>query len=246
MAKEKICGIYCIENLVNGKKYIGKSVNIKGRFLDHKSALKRNKHSNIYLQREWNKYDSNNFKFIILEQCEINILNNKEQYYIDFYSSNDNMIGYNLTSGGEKSCKVNESIQERKSIITSKNSILQFTIDGAYIKKWRNPRLIEKQLHIDGENIRLCCDKKYGRKTVNNFIWLYEKDFLENGLDLNYYKPLTNSKNILQYDLDNNFIAEYKSAREAEKQTGIGYKMISRVCNGKRPHTHGYVFKFTS
>ena len=32
MAKEKICGIYCIENLVNHKKYIGQSVNIYTRW----------------------------------------------------------------------------------------------------------------------------------------------------------------------------------------------------------------------
>ena len=41
-----------------------------------------------------------------------------------------------------------------------------------------------------------------------------------------------------------NYIATYESAREAERQTGIGYKMISRVCRGERPHTHGYIFKF--
>ena len=53
-----------------------------------------------------------------------------------------------------------------------------------------------------------------------------------------------NNKSILQYNLDGDFIAEYKNAREAERVTGIGYKMISRVCNGKRPHTHGFIFKF--
>ena len=51
-------------------------------------------------------------------------------------------------------------------------------------------------------------------------------------------------KPVLQYDLDGNFIAEYQSAREVERVTGIGYKMVSRVCNGKRPYTHGFVFKF--
>lgn len=56
------------------------------------------------------------------------------------------------------------------------------------------------------------------------------------------YKP--HCKPIIQYDLNMNFIAEYKSAREAEKVTGIGYKMISRVCNGERPYTHGFIFRF--
>lgn len=53
-------------------------------------------------------------------------------------------------------------------------------------------------------------------------------------------------KPVLQYDLEGNFIAEYKNAREAERITGIGFKMISRVCNGDRPHTHGFIFKFNN
>ena len=52
------------------------------------------------------------------------------------------------------------------------------------------------------------------------------------------------NKPIIQYDLDMNFIAEYESARDAENATGIGYKLISRVCNYKRPHTHGFIFRF--
>lgn len=63
------------------------------------------------------------------------------------------------------------------------------------------------------------------------------------------FAPLVESgkktnKPIIQYDLNMNRIAEYESAREAEKITGIGYKMISRVCNYQRPHTHGYIFRF--
>lgn len=51
-------------------------------------------------------------------------------------------------------------------------------------------------------------------------------------------------KPILQYDLNGTLIAEYSSAREAERITGIGHKLISRVCNGDRPYTYGFVFKF--
>ena len=39
MTEEKICGIYCIENVVNRKKYIGLSADINQRWKQHKVDL---------------------------------------------------------------------------------------------------------------------------------------------------------------------------------------------------------------
>lgn len=43
-------GIYAIHNKINGKFYIGQSVNIQYRWKQHKNALKSNKHENKHLQ----------------------------------------------------------------------------------------------------------------------------------------------------------------------------------------------------
>ena len=51
-----ISGIYCIENGINHKKYIGQSKNILYRWKKHISALNSNTHDNSYLQSSWNKY----------------------------------------------------------------------------------------------------------------------------------------------------------------------------------------------
>lgn len=77
-------GIYKIENLVNGKMYIGSSIDIENRWKSHKNELKRNSHHNIHLQRAWNTYTEKYFDFVILEilSNENNILK-REQYYID-------------------------------------------------------------------------------------------------------------------------------------------------------------------
>ena len=100
MAKEKICGIYCIENLVNHKKYIGQSMNVKTRWRSHKSELRRNIHENDYLQKAWNKYGEDNFQFYILEECNIDIMNDRERYYIKLYDTTNRDCGYNIESGG--------------------------------------------------------------------------------------------------------------------------------------------------
>lgn len=95
-------GIYCIENIINNKKYIGKSTQIRKRILVHISKLRDNKSQCIYLQNAWNKYKENNFNFYVLEYCDKTELNNKEEYWIKkletFYSKSN---GYNLTKGGE-------------------------------------------------------------------------------------------------------------------------------------------------
>lgn len=77
-------GIYEIRNTINGKTYIGSSVNIKYRLITHRSALNRNKHYNKKLQCSWNKYTKNSFVFSVLEFVAIESeLIPREQYWID-------------------------------------------------------------------------------------------------------------------------------------------------------------------
>lgn len=112
--KNKICGIYQIKNLVNDKVYIGQSINIKGRWSEHKTHLKYNKHHNIHLQKAWNKYGRENFKFSILEECNKEDLDFKEIFWINFYKSNISKNGYNLESGGNNNKKISEETKLKR------------------------------------------------------------------------------------------------------------------------------------
>lgn len=94
-----ISGIYKIVNLVNGHVYIGESYHCLQRKRQHLRELKKNRHSNSHLQRAWNKYGKENFKFIIIETCPENIRYLRERYWIAKYQAN--IVGYNQSGGGE-------------------------------------------------------------------------------------------------------------------------------------------------
>lgn len=76
-------GIYEIVNLVNGKRYVGSAVNVRRRWNVHRHRLQRGNHHSPYLQRAWDKHGAESFDFRILEECEVDALIEREQFYID-------------------------------------------------------------------------------------------------------------------------------------------------------------------
>ena len=63
----KSSGIYCIENLIDGKKYIGSTTNFQKRFSKHLYELGHGYHPSLHLQNAYKKYGSENFKFSIVK-----------------------------------------------------------------------------------------------------------------------------------------------------------------------------------
>jgi group I intron endonuclease len=102
MTQEKISAIYCIENLTNGKKYIGKSNDIRIRWTQHRYYLKTNNDNCIALQNAYNKYGKESFIYGIIEECEYSEIDKKEIYYIELYKTRNPKYGYNILKGGEK------------------------------------------------------------------------------------------------------------------------------------------------
>ncbi len=81
--KKDTSGIYKITNLINNKFYIGSGKCIRKRFYAHKTELKHNKHTNSHLQRSWNKYGEENFKFEVLVTCPKEYRVKLEQWFLD-------------------------------------------------------------------------------------------------------------------------------------------------------------------
>ena len=90
------CGIYCITNNINGKKYVGQSICIEERFKQHIHSK-----SNSEIHKAIEECGVQNFRFEILIACSKNELDAQEVKFIRLLDSYEN--GYNQTRGGQHS-----------------------------------------------------------------------------------------------------------------------------------------------
>jgi group I intron endonuclease len=165
---EKISGIYCYENKINHKKYIGKSRNIYRRKWGHSSQLKRGIDS-LHFQRAWNKYGNENFEFYILQECEDDkrLLSAYEMYYIKLYKTRNPKFGYNLSDGGEG--VTNPSAENRR----KKRELMLGNTNGKKIKGQKRTEEQRKRMSDSRQNLSEEIREKYavkkrGRKNTSN------------------------------------------------------------------------------
>jgi group I intron endonuclease len=85
-------GIYKITNTVNGKFYIGSSVDTTRRWYEHKSSLVRGVSNSTILQAAWLKYGVDSFIFEVIEKCQREDRLDREQFYIDTLSPAYNTV----------------------------------------------------------------------------------------------------------------------------------------------------------
>lgn len=91
-----ISGIYTITNTINGKMYIGQSKDMQGRWIEHIHSLNGKYHENSKLQRAWNKYGKDNFKFEVLVECSKEHMHSEEHYWILLLDVRNDKYGYNI------------------------------------------------------------------------------------------------------------------------------------------------------
>lgn len=94
--------IYLIRNSKNDKKYVGATKRtVHDRKSEYKNAYNNpNKRDYNYLICEaMREIGFDNFTFEVIEECNNNVLDDREQYWISFYNTVKN--GYNEAQGGK-------------------------------------------------------------------------------------------------------------------------------------------------
>lgn len=86
-----VSGVYAIINRINGKRYYGSAMNLRRRKNIHWHLLQNGRHTNVHLQRAWNKHGESSFQFVVVEFVSPALLLAVEQNYLDL-----NVNGYNI------------------------------------------------------------------------------------------------------------------------------------------------------
>ncbi len=219
--------IYKVTNKINGKIYIGQTNNFEKRKREHLSDKRTNHQA---FKRALNKYGFNGFTWEIIDKCKTKEeINNKEKYYINYYNSKV-PNGYNIANGGEGGS--NWNLQP----------IVMLDLNGEYIKEYDYITQCENETGLNHSTISACCKGKHLR--YKNYIFMYKKDYEENG-PKKYIKPgNTRKKKINKFDLNGNYICSYNSLTEASENNKLDRANISSCVTKKTKSCGGFIWTY--
>lgn len=223
--------IYKRKIVETGKYYIGK----------HKGGDKY-----YYGSGKDYKADLKKYKVIeteILEYVEdILKLNEREIYWLEYFDAVNNPLFYNKTN---KSYGPNfqteqwkqEQSERMKGKSTTQGKTWKVTDTSNMVGggskgknwKWKNSSTQERNQNIS-KSLKGRDISKWKSKLVTP-----ERN-----------KKISDkvSKPIMQYDLEGNFIKEWKSGSQIQKELGFNGSNIGNCCNGKFKKSYGFIWKF--
>lgn len=254
--------IYMIKNKVDGKCYIGQTIekDINTRWKKHKRNINSDGCPALY--GAFRKYGLENFEFKIICICFDDVCDELEINYISKFNSIA-PNGYNLETGGNKNkivhpdtCKrISEALtgkkhsEERK----TKNSNAQ---KG---KKWSDEAKLKMSQSRKGKKLNLSEEAKL--KLINRLkghsvseltrqkvaeanrkrVWT---DEMKQEMSEKLKQRNTHCKKVGKYSLDNKLLTTYNSIKEATEITSTSVWYISQCCNNKITKFKDYIWKF--
>ena len=248
MTYKIITGIYIITNIVNGKVYVGSAKSIFSRMACHKYRLSKNKHTNKHLQSSYNKYGGHNFKFDVLELTDVDkkIIQEREEFYINIYGSNNKKFGYNkrinceTNAGIKASCEsrkrmsishmgINQSEDTKRKIAVSLyKEVYKIAPDGIIVCKYDSIISASLENNLPKQNISMCCRGKISH--AGGYYWtfinLYDASYKFGKITRTYKQ-----KKFIYKNTETN--ETYNKLSDVSRITGKSSPVLSRSFSGK-------------
>ena len=241
--------IYTITNNITNKVYVGQTINPKERWLKHKNEAKHidSLTYKSHLYNSMNAYGTDNFSFEIIEECDCEVLDERERYWIqELHTLEPN--GYNISNGGRKLFGEENPFygkhhtDETKHIISEKNTGRKVTDEERKMRSRINK----------GSN-----NPFYGKKHSDETIKKIKEANIESG---NYEKASKRmkennpndgtffSKPVVMMDMNFNIIDAFESHTKAGEyikgldlsKAKLPANSITDVCKGRYKTAFGF------
>lgn len=263
--------IYKISTSCSDKIYIEKTQqSIQNRYQEHVKQYRNGVKYHLY--NAMRKYGVDTFQVNLIEECDNDILNEREKYWIQHYDSFYN--GYNMTLGGEGNALYDyKEIADKYLELQSEKEVAKY-FNCSYVtvrKACETYGIIIKQ---GGLTKYWNSEKGQLRKEEMSKKWKNNNPN-KNGLSEEHKKKLSNAKKEYYKNHDNYFKGKkfsekhkqnliknsamaksvlcietgiiYSSALQAAKAVGLKSSAgINKCCNGQRNTAGGYSWQYAS
>ena len=200
--------IYLITNTINGKIYVGQTVNFYQRYYDHKKSV--NKANKTAIAFAFIKYGFENFKFTVLEtgfSADKDTLNSKEQFWLDELKPY-RPIGYNV-------CREASTMLGFRHSEATKNGFRDRMTGHKHSEETKRKM---RDAHIG--------DKAYWYGKTQS------AEHVEKLRKTRIGRPAPNRRKIRQIN-NGSVVAEFCSIKAAAELTGISASCIAQAANPK-------------
>lgn len=210
--------IYKVTNVLTNECYIGATTkSLEERKIDH--LQKTEKKVGSKFQEAIATYGIESFTWEQIDTASnMDELAQKEIKYIHEFDSFES--GYNSDKGGG-----------------IKKTIYKYNLDGSLKSTFESLFDAGESINVRKQDVSRACWSV--NHSLENYLWSY--DYVEP------FIPETDNrkKEVLQYNLNGNFLERYVSASEASRKTSMSKTCITRCCRGEREQSGGFLWKYS-
>ncbi|HEL2592474.1 TPA: GIY-YIG nuclease family protein [Streptococcus suis] len=233
--------IYRIECRATNRRYYGQSMSINRRFDDHKYKLRHNQHYSEEMQSDFNKYGECSFSFVVIEEVQDDVLDERERFWI----TNDRHV-YNIENGGRWTKELAESTKQKIGANAKKNySRVKERLNSPESIKKRSISNTGKKRSIEfREKMSELGKKRIGTK--NSFYGQQHSEETKRKISEANRGGTGGGKKpipIVAIHLENGERREFTSIEEATKDIFRAKSSIYQVLRGEKKSYKGYTFK---
>ncbi|NFN94915.1 endonuclease [Clostridium botulinum] len=149
--KMKVVGIYGIEDVKKGNIYVGQSKDIAKRWSNHVSFMKKGEYRYTELQEAYTD-DSKRIKFTILEECTVENLADREDFWIKHVQKIDGWNLINKQKHGGASRTIRDTSKMKAAQTGMKNGNCRLSVED--VKEIKN--LLNKGVKIEELTKQYC------------------------------------------------------------------------------------------